>query len=346
MVNADNVFNTSGKFATDSNIWDVGNDTFVTSQGITPRFSKVIGEQVFKPLKDVRNPMYREFAGRPLNRGVGWMERLLAKNVSRHFKPKATANDDLSFYDSEGIEKIYQNDVNGWVVSSMPSELESAEMMLDYGGVGELNSMLVDNVNKTYQRDIESIIEKKVVSTISHTAQVDFTNGVSAVKDINKLGLKMMSTQYHYNELSEGDNAKVYTQSDDVICFIDAEVLESMRDSFASLPSPDRISENVRYIPMVDGMPTPLTLEEYDATKTDASGTVITWTTPPVAMGGDKPIAILTSKARCEYRPYINGYKVNLSKNGAGDFTNEHLIYKGAVGIRPWENAIRVYQSE
>ena len=54
----DVIFNTSGKIPTESNFWKQSLDNFVTSEGITAGFKRVIGEQVFKPLKDVRMPFY------------------------------------------------------------------------------------------------------------------------------------------------------------------------------------------------------------------------------------------------------------------------------------------------
>ena len=95
----DGVFNTSGKIPTNSNFWDAGIDEFVTSDGITSGFSRVIGEQVFRPVKSPQIKFYERFAGKPINSGRGWTERAIAKTVAKKYKPKATANDDLSFYE-------------------------------------------------------------------------------------------------------------------------------------------------------------------------------------------------------------------------------------------------------
>jgi len=35
--------------------------------------------------------------------------------------------------------------------------------------------------------------------------------------------------------------------------------------------------------------------------------------------------------------------RVNLNANGAGDFTNAHILFKGSIGIRGWEQALAVY---
>lgn len=346
MVDYDVTFNTSGKFPTNANFWEAYADEFIATEGITPSFSKVLGEQVFRPLGSFETPFYNRFAGSPLWFGSAWRERALYNTFARHFKPKATANDDLDFVDSEGLEVNYNVDVAGWVKVSIPTELETIEMMLTNGEVGQLNSMLVDNVIRTYQMAIEAEIGKKLVSNITSEDSIDFTDGIQAVKDINKLAIRMKGNLYHYNQLSEEQNARLITRSDRVLAFIDADVLEHMRESFASLPSPDRISENVEFIPMYDGCPTPITTEEYNAGGTDASGTTITWTSEPSAIDADKPVCMLVSDKICEYRPLINSYRMGLSRNNAGDFTNQHLAWKGAIAVRPWENAIRLNQSE
>lgn len=346
MTNYDTVFNTSGKFPTNSDFWKSFSTGFVTEQGITPTFSKVLGEQVFRPLGTFETPFYNRFAGSPLWFGSAWRERALYNMNARHFKPKATANDDLDFVDSEGLEVEYKVDVSGWVKCSIPTELETIQMMLTNGEVGQLNDMLVDNVVRTYQMAIESEIGKKLVSNINAEDSIDFTDGIQAVKDINKLAIRMKGNTYHYNQLSEAQNSRLITRSKNVLCFIDADVLEFMRESFASLPSPDRISENVEFIPMYDGCPTPITTSEYNAGGTDASGTVITWDSEPTAINKSKPVAMLVSDEICSYRPLINSYRMGLSRNGAGEFVNQHLQWKGAIGIRPFENAIRLNQSE
>lgn len=344
-MNEDKQFNTSGKFATDSNFWVGSRDEFVTENGITSGFSKVLGEQVFRPLGTLTTPFYNQFAGRPLMNGKSWSERAVYKNVSRRFKPKATAEDDLSFKDSSGLEKYYDLDISGWIKATIPTDLETVQMMMETGKVGELNSLLVENVLKTYQYDMNAMIGKKLVSNINHYEEVDFTDGVSAIKSINNLALRMRSTNYHYNGLTNAQNDQVITISDNVICFIDAMTLEDIRTAFASLPSPDRITENVKFVPLIDGCPTPVTNAEYTQTTVDEGGTAIAWTERPSNLGGNRPTAMLVSSKICEYRPLGESYRINLTKNGAGDFTNEHLLWKGGIAISPFENAINLVDS-
>lgn len=348
MVNYDLEFNTSGKFPTDSNFWKDYGATFISGDGITNGFKTVLGEQVFRPLGDVRTPFYNKFAGRPLNVGAGFKERALFKNQSRHFKPKATAEDDLGYEDSEGMEVVYDLNVEGWIKATIPSSLKTVEMMLKEGSVGELSNLLVDNVLKTYQADMESIIAKKTVSNIQSKQDIDFTDGVNAWKTINRLAIQFMGDTVHYNQLTEEQNSKLRKTGGKVLCFIDAITYEDMVSSFASLPSPDYINKYVEYIPVMDGMPTPLTTEEYNAgTGADASGTAITWTTEPKALDEDKPKAILITDDAVEYRPLMGSYRINISKNGAGDFENEHLLFRGSLkAVSPFADALRLNQSE
>lgn len=347
MVNYDLEFNTSGKFPTDSNFWKDYSAEFVSGDAITNGFKTVLGEQVFRPLGDVRTPFYNRFAGRPLRAGAGWKERALFKNTSKHFKPKATAQDDLGFEDSEGLEVNYDVNVEGWIKATIPSSLKTVEMMINEGEIGQLSSMLVDNVIKTYQADMEAMIAKKTVSNIAQAQSINFNDGVNAWKAINRLAIQFMGDTVHYNQLTEEQNAKLRKTGGKVLCFIDAVTYEDMVSSFAALPSPDYINKYVEYIPVMDGLPTPVTTEEYEAgTGADGAGTVIEWDTEPKALDAPKPKAILLTEDAVEYRPVMGSYRMNISKNGAGDFENQHLIFRGALkAVDPFADALRLNQS-
>lgn len=343
MVNVDLEFNTSGKFPTDSNFWTEYKSEFVAGDGITNGFKTVLGEQVFKPLGEVRTPFYNRFAGRPLNVGMAWKERALYKNKSKHFKPKATAQDALGYEDSEGFEVTHELNIEGWIKTTIPSSLKSIEMMIKDGEVGQLNSMLVDNVLKTYQADMESAIAKKLVSSIPNETDIDFTNGVNAWKEINRLAIEFMGEKKHYNMLTEEQNAKIRKTGGKILCFIDAITYENMISSFANLPSPEYLNKYAEFIPIMDGMPTPLKTTEWSAGANDGD-TVITWTTKPKAIDKKQPQAILVTDTAVEYRPLMGGYKINLAQNEAGDFENQHLIWRGSIGISPFEDMIRLNQ--
>ena len=342
MAFTDTVFNTSGKIPTESNFWSQSLDNFVTSDGITSGFKRVIGEQVFKPLKDVRMPFYQRFAGAPISAGSGWTERALKYSALDHWSPKATAEDDLKFYDSDGIEKTFEINVRGTKSVSVPSLLESPEMFVNRSGVGTLNSMLVDNVIQIYQRGIESEIQKKAISLTKAEMTVDIaTDGiVDVMGDIMDKASEMLSDDYHYNELTEDENANLITRSSKVYLFMNQAYVNAYRNAKASLPSPGELVDNVELVPMVNALAKPITTDEFTA----GPRTGVTWATAdkPVAVDKPAPIAFLCGSDKVVYRPVEGSYKVNLKENGKGDFVNEHLIYKGAIAVRPWENSIRI----
>lgn len=342
MAFTDTVFNMSGKIPTESNFWSQSLDNFVTSEGITAGFKRVIGEQVFKPLKDVRMPFYQRFAGAPITAGSGWTERALKYSAMDHWNPKATAEDDLKFYDSDGIEKTFEINVRGTKSVSVPSLLESPEMFVNRSGVGTLNSMLVDNVIQIYQRGIESEIQKKAISLTKAEMEVDIaTDGIiSVMGDIMDKASEMLSDDYHYNELTADENANLITRSSKVYLFMNQAYVNAYRNAKASMPSPKELVDNVELVPMVNTLVKPITTAEFTA----GPRTGVTWATgdKPVAVDKPAPIAFLCGSDKVVYRPVEGSYKVNLKENGKGDFVNEHLIYKGAIAVRPWENSIRI----
>lgn len=342
MSYVDTIFNTSGKIPTESNFWKQSLDVFVTSDGITNGFKKVIGEQVFKPLPDVRMPFYQRFAGAPISSGSGWTERALKYSAMEHWNPKATAEDDLKFYDSNGIEKTFTINVAGAKSVSIPSELESPEMFVAKNSVGRLNSMLVDNVIQIYQRAIESEIQKKAISLTKAEMEVDIaTDGiVDVMGDIMDKASQMMSDDTHFNELTDAENTDLITRSDKIYLFINQQYWNAYRNAKASLPSPNQLVSNVEVVPMVNALAKPITTAEFTA----GPRTDVKWDTAdkPVAVDKAAPIAFLCASDKVVYRPMEGSYKINLKENGKGDFVNEHLIYKGAIAVRPWENSVRI----
>lgn len=342
MAYVDTIFNTSGKIPTDSNFWNQSVDKFVTSDGITSGFGRVIGEQMFKPLKSAYTPFYSRFAGAPISAGMGWTERALKSTKMKRFKPKATAEDALGFVDSTGIEKTFTQNVAGWSPVVVPSELVSMEMFVNRNGIGSLNSMLVDNNVLTYQRAIESEIQKKAISLTKNAMEVDIaTDGiVASMGAIMDKASEMMSDDYHYNELSDDENTDLITRSDRIYCFINQKYLNAYRNAKANLPSPSELVDNVEIVPMVNALAKPITTAEFTA----GGDTGVAWDADdkPVAVDAPAPIAYLVASDKIVYRPVEGSYKVNMNTNGAGDFVKSHLIYKGAIAVRPWENAVRV----
>lgn len=351
MVDINDVFNTSGKFPTEADFWAGSVEDFVSAGGITAGFSQVIAEQTFRPIDDPLTPFYRTFAGRPIESGMGWTERVLGKTRARKFNPKATAEDALGFYDSEGIERTFTVDYSGWLPVSLPSSLASIEQFVSRNGVGQLNSLLVDNVLASYQRAMESAIALKAISTTSKSVTLtaeESGDPQAILKKIQTLATAFRGTKTPYNELETEEQEKVYTNSRDVLVFMSQQLLDNILDSFAVLPSPDRIVRNAEIIPLVDGLPSPLTTAQFNEGVKEGAKTVTTWTpaTKPVAIDQPAPLVWMCARDRVEYRPLMGSYRVNLQRNGAGDFDNEHLVWSGAIAIRPWENAVRINASE
>lgn len=343
MAYIDDVFNTSGKIPTNSNFWEQSIDNFVAGDTITSGFAQVIGEQVFRPLMSPRMPFYNKFAGRVLSSGYGWTESALYKKDVKKFKPKATAQDAFGFYDSKGIQKTFTVNVEGWSPNTIPSELASIEAFLKSNSVGTLNSQLVDLVNISYQNAIESEIEKKAINLTKNKMEVNVaTDGIIEVMgQIMDKASEMMSDDYHYNELTEEENKGLITRSDKIFLFMNQKYINEYQNKKANLFNPSELVANVEIVPMVNQLPKPLTTAEFNA---DSGEQGVKWNSnvKPVALDEPAPIGYLVGSGKIEYRPLVGSYKVNMGKNPAGDFDNVHLIYKGAVAVRPWENAIRI----
>ena len=341
MAYTDTIFNDYGKIPTDSNFWNQSIDQFVSDSGFTSGFRRVLGEQVFKSNKEIRTPFYSRFAGKPIDAGVGWTERALYDSGVKRWNPKATAEDALGYYDSKGIEKSFTVNVQMWKPVSVPSDLASLDDFIARNGIGELNSRIVDTVTRAYQNAIESEIQKKAISLTKNSMDVDIeTDGiVNVFGQIMDKATEMMSDDYHYNELTEDENADLITRSDKIYMFVNQKYLNAYRNAKANLPSPSELVSNVEIIPMLNDLAKPVTTSEFNA----GSGSV-TWDSAdkPVACDANAPIAYLVGDGKIEYRPVRGSYKINEQFNGAGDFTNVHLIARGSIAVRPWENAVRV----
>lgn len=345
----DGVFNTSGKIPTDSHFWNQNSDVFMTAEGITAGFSKVLGEQVYLAPKTPQTAFYSAFAGKPLKAGSAWMERAIAKTVAKKFKPKATANDDLAFYDSEGIQKTFEFDYAGWRPVTLPSDFETMLMNVEEGGIGQLNSTLVDNVYTDYLRDMESATQKKVISTTKSAETIEYQSAMDIFMGIQEISADMQGSEKHFNELTNTENGKIYTNSEKVLCFIPLKTYNYMMTARSNLPSPDQIITNVEFIPTADSLATPITKTEFEAGVTAGTWSSSAKPFSATKTGKDvlaKPDIYMCSAKKCEIRPAIGSYKVNLTKNGAGDFTNQHLLWKCAIGVKPWENGVRIYLDE
>lgn len=338
-------FNTRGRIPLDSKVWNGPVDEYVTSEGLTPGFRKVIAEQVFKPAETPQTPFYQRMVGSDLKEGDGWTERAVYLREPRKFKPKATAQDDLGYYESAGLEKTFVKNVEGWLPATLPSDLKTAEMMLSYSSVGRLNDAILQTVYDSYQLTMESAIETYAVTMTSHTMNVDVEGDgiITAMGNIMQRATAMLGNEYHYNELTEEQNAKILTNSKSVTLYLNADYLNAYKNAKSVLPSPSELVENVKVVPVYNHLPAPLTQEQWDAGTVDPEGDPITWEgDPPASLGDAAPIGLLVDDRRYVYRPYRGTYRLNVSKNGAGDFSNTHLLWNGSLASRPWYNAVRI----
>ena len=248
MVYADRQFNYSGKIPTESNFWDQPIDRFVSGDSLITKFSRVIGEQFFMPIKTPTLPMYNRFAGASLRAGAGLTERMVCKNPSKHYNPKASASDALSFYDTAGIEKNYTENIAGWRPITIPSDLATFDEFVNGSDIEKLNSYIYDNNVMGYQRDVESIIEKYVSSTIKNDDTLDYdpSDYPSLIIGLSEIANSMMGEKTAYNELTDDENLTIYHGADTgIYAFIDKSLYDKIMSSKAYLTNPDRIIENV-----------------------------------------------------------------------------------------------------
>mgnify|MGYP005802276543 CR=1 FL=1 len=59
-------------------------------------------------------------------------------------------------------------------------------------------------------------------------------------------------------------------------------------------------------------------------------------------MDKEQPLIWMCAANRIEVRPLVRSYKVNMQQNAAGDFVNEHMLWKCAIAVKPFENAVRI----
>ena len=359
----DNSWGTIGKIPAESDFFSVKLtiEDIMGETGFTSGYSKLLGEQVFKITKPSETPFTANHTGAPITAGAGWTERLvkrLDKGTTTTGTAKAgmmkrleardvTADDDLRFYDTEGKEFVYQSEnVKGWCPVSLPSDLDIFDMFSSADTRGQMNGLLVDNVKQNYDRALESQIQKHAVTLCPKVDTTD-KEGHELFKYIRDTVAKFKSDDYAFNYMSEDENAAYEHKADDVIVYMNTLTYNAMMDGFASLPSPDYINSNLgaTIVKMNNSIVTPYASASAMATDgfTDFGG--ITTADMPM-LGKGAPDVLVMDKRWIEYRPVINSYKINISKNGAGDFTNEHLHYKGGLNVKPWANCEAIYLSK
>lgn len=343
----DTYFNTYGHIPTDANFWKQTTDRFVSSDGLTSKFSRVIAEQMFLPNQSPKIPWYNRFAGRPLDRGTGWTERIVEETGPTHLNPKATAEDALGFVDSSGIEKTYEIDYSARKTVSLPTELYSVEEFVESNGPARLNDILIQLNEKAYQMSADSAIAKKTISCSKGKVEMDtgytMTDLYATIRDT---ATDMMCRGVDdYNELTTAENANIDISAEKILAFMPVKLWNELRSSRASLPSPGELVDNVEVVPVYDtALPTPLTTAEWTAGNEVSDSETITWSDKPANIDGKTPIVFLMDPRKVEFRPVRQTYKINLNMNGAGDFTNSHLVARASVGVRPWYNACSIVE--
>lgn len=318
--------------------WITNASSFVTSAGLTTGFSRELGESLFYNMKSIRTPFYNTFKGRPLKSGAAWKERIMALPGIERYKPKATAEDAFKFYESEGLEEVHAMDYQGWIPVTVPSDLELGEMVDNPEKIGEFARYIHDNGALACQMGIDALIGKKLVSCVEHTENVDTSNYNAMRKMIRDTATEMRTNKGTYASATV-DADKFLTSAEEVLVIMEESTYNDMVSDLATYPSPDKFVENATII-TVPELPTPITTAEY------TSGVASNgWDAdnPPANIDSGKPTMMILSRDWMEYRPYIGESRVNLNQNGAGDFTNAHILFKGSIGIRGWEQAVAVY---
>lgn len=338
-MDSDLIWTTGGIKATTKDFWEANKASFVTANGITAGFDKLLGQMNLIPMQEFNTPFLNAFNGRDMPYGSAWGERVLPRLKSTSFNPKATAEDAFGPVDTEGLQEIYTMSVAGYLKLTIPSNYEIAEMMNNGSMIQNFANEIRNTETISYRADLNSIIGQKLISTTTAEETVDVSDYSAVRKLIRQVSASMHTNKGEYTELTAEQKGNYQSFTNDVLCFIPETLANDMTSDEAGLPSPERLvnSANVIVIPD-DAMPTPITTTEYNANKV-AQG----WgDTLPVAVDKVKPAIFMCAANRAEYRPYYNTYTINANMNGAADCTNFHLIYKGSMGIRGWTNAVRI----
>ena len=117
----------------------------------------------------------------------------------------------------------------------------------------------------------------------------------------------------------------------------------AMMDDFATYPSPEFIKDiGADFVLMDNEMVTPYANKTAMQTAgfTDWGGLDPAKDMP--MLGKAAPKILIMDKRFCEYRPVIDSYRINVSKNGAGDFVNEHMHFVGGLNVKPWASCVAI----
>jgi hypothetical protein len=335
--------------------------------GLTMGYSKLVGEQVFKVTKPSETPFTARLTGKPTVAGAGWIERAVKRMsagttttgsakagvMKRKVPQNVTADDDLRFYDSEGCEFVYDAcNLKGWIPLSLPSDIDISDMFTNSASFGQLNSMLVDNVKQAYDMALEYEIQKYAVNlcpTYKETTETG-KNLFTLLRDYVSM---FKSDDYAFNQFAISGstmakdkptfNTDYEHKSSDIVIFMNRIKYNTMMDDFASLYSPDYIKEiGAEVVLMDNAMPAPYATASAMSTDGFTSYGGLTPSTDMPMLGKSAPDILIMDRQYVEYRPVIDSYRVRITPNGAGDFTNEHLHFTGGINAKPWANAVAI----
>lgn len=327
-------FNSNGRIGADSNFFKNYSDVFTSETGIIDAFKTVLGEQYLHTRQKARTPFYSKFISKPLEYGSAWTERVTNRTATYKFNPKATASDALKFYDSSGIEKVFYNNVSYRKSMSSGSDLALHELIMK-GNSGNINDILLDGMQKDLQWELESDIGVYTVSNIAKETTVDMADSNAVRNLINDIAIDMKTDGKKYSDLERETE-----YAENVIVFMSAKDYRSLSNSTAILPSPSELNIDAEIIPVYGELPKPVTTAEFNAGWGESGSSYEGGT--PVAVDKPRPKMIICDSRFIEVRPYLYSWKMTTDYNGAGDFTNFHIIGKMAIAYKPWFNAIRV----
>ena len=262
------------------------------------------------------------------------------------------ADDDLRYYDIGGKEFAYKSDnYRGWIPVSLPSNLDLFDEFNEGSRMGELNGLLVDNVKQGYDNALESAIQEKAINLCPTVVDITSITGKDLFTLIRNTVSKMRSDDYAFNQfaisggtLETADptfNQDYEHKSKDVVIFMNRIAYNDMMDDFSTYPSPEYIKDvGGEFVLMDNAMITPYADATAMATAgfTDYGG--LTPADDMPMLGQNAPTVLIMDRRFCEYRPVIDSYRINVSKNGAGDFVNEHMHFVGGLNVKPWANCV------
>ena len=329
------LFNSNGKIATESTFFETYSDVYTGSSGIVDGFKTVLGEQIIHVRQAPRTPIYSMAISAPLKQGDGWVERLTNPSATYPLKPKATAQEALGFYDSTGVEAVFQLNFAGSKTVTTDTDLEVKKLVMDGAKSGEINDILVDAMQKDVQKELESMAGLKLVSTIAKEATMDMSTMDAIREGISDIAIDMKTSGSSYSDM-----ARDTEYADDVVVLMTAKLARKLSNSQSVIFNPSQLNIEADVIPIYGELPTPITTAQYTA----GGWTEATPSTPlPSAIDEAKPDLIIMDKKYFEIRPYQDEWKMTSDRNGLGDFINYHILYSGAMGYKPWRNAVRVY---